>query len=164
MLGSNWVTGLQLFSEIWALKSRGVIFRFRCEKSDYDLGYMQKPTIATLSVDSKHVRVVLEGRGVTSVTETPHYSFVVGHLSGCDEMKNPWRLYFTTFYGRALLPDKEATFTALIENAETGTKIRPILVRKDPQHAYFVVLDGLHRMATQSVLSPTQAIDCYLTP
>lgn len=164
MLGRNCFTGLQLFVEIWGLRMRGIIFRFRWEKDVYDLGYIHKPTVATLSVDRKNIRVVLEGRGVTSVTASPHYTFVAGHLVGRDELKIPWRRYITTFYGKALLRDKETDFTALIENAENGIKIRKILVRKEPRSDNFVVLDGLHRMAIQAALSPNKAIDCYLTP
>ena len=164
MVARTWITRLQLFSEIWALKKRGSISRFRWETSEYNLGYIRKATIATLSIGSKHICVVIEGRGLTSVTVTPHYTFVVGHLSGRDEMKNPWRRYVATFYGNALLPAKEKDFTTLIENAKAGARLPRILVRKGRHRGSFVVLDGLHRFAIQSVLSPTQAIDCFLTP
>lgn len=164
MVARDWITRLQLFSEIRDLEKRGSIFRFRWETSEYNLGYIRKGTIATLSIGSNHIGVVIEGRGLTSVEATPHYSFVVGHLSGRDEMKNSWRRYVQTYYGSDLLPTRETEFTTLIEIATTGAKFPRILVRKHRHHGSFVVLDGLHRFAIQAVLSPTQAIDCYLTP
>lgn len=164
MVARTWITRFQLFSELWALKKRGSILGFRWVTSEYDLGYVRKATIATLSIGSERLCVVIEDQGLTGVTATPHYTFVVGHLSGRDEMKKPWRRYVATFYGSALLPSKEKEFTTLIETAKTGAKLPRILVRKSHQQGSFVVLDGLHRFAIQSVLSPTEAIDCYLTP
>lgn len=160
----NWVITLRLLAELGYLKRRGVISRFRCEDGTYDLDYTRKPTIASLSVECRHVRVLLEGEGMTSVTASPHYSFVVGHLSGRDEMKDAWRRYFKAFYDRGLLLSRETAFIALIEEAKTGNKLREILVRKDRRGTHFVVIDGLHRLSIHSVLSPTQEIDCYLAP
>lgn len=154
---------LLLRAKIRMLRKKGVIRRLVWRVNFYDLGHVRKTTVAALSLASDHLQVVLEGQGLTAVQNTPHRAFVVGHVIGNDEMKQAWRRYITTYYGSAVLANKEPSFTAMIETAQSGGHLGPILIKIRREGESFVVVDGFHRLAINSVLAPSGFLDCDLT-
>lgn len=151
-----------LRAKIRTLQKKGIIRSVSWNSDFYDLGYVRKATVAALRLSSSHLQVVLEGQGPTAVQNTPHRAFVVGHLIGNDEMKQAWRRYITTFRRGAVLADQERSFTAMIAIKQSGGHLNPILIKNRREGESFVVLDGFHRLAINSVLEPSEFHDCTL--
>lgn len=62
-----------------------------------------------------------------------------------------------------MLADKETSFTAMIAVAQPGGHLNPFLIKNRREGESFVVIDGFHRLAVNSVLAPSGFRDCDLT-